>query len=120
MSRPTSPDELDDYERQGHRVANIDSSYITRYPSLGMHLLAALAEAAHLGLEVKEDGEIIIPLTEEELTRKVESAQRSWDYGKKQHEEYLESGEWPTYSYLWNNYLTAEGIEAPKKPEAQS
>lgn len=116
MSRPTSPDDIEEYYRRGHRVAEIPADYITRYPSLGMHLLAALAEAERLGLTVK-DGEITIELTDEELDRKIQSAQRSWDVGKEMHDKYLADGEWPQYYYLWDAYLKAEGIEKPKKPE---
>ena len=82
-----------------------------------MHLLAALAEAERLGLQVGDGGEIKIALTDEELDNKVKSAQRSWDAGKEMHDKYLADGEWPQYSYVWNPYLTAEGIEAPTKPE---
>lgn len=117
MTRPASPEDLEEYYRRGHSVATIPADYITRYPSLGMHLLAALAEAERLGLQV-ENGEITIPLTEEELDHKVKSAQRSWDTGKEMHDKYLADGAWPKYSYGWNSYLTAEGIEAPQKPEA--
>ncbi|MEO5317634.1 hypothetical protein PV761_03435 [Arthrobacter sp. CC3] len=116
MTRPTSPADLEDYQTRGHRVATIPSDYITRYPSLGQHLLAALAEAGRLGLAI-EDGEIVIPLTETELDNKLQSAQRSWDAGKELHDKYLADGEWPKYSYVWGSYLTAEGIATPEKPE---
>ena len=116
MSRPESPEDLEEYYRRGHEVATIPSDYITRFPSLGMHLLAALAEAERLGLQV-ENGAITIPLTQEELDAKIKSAQRSWDTGKEMHDKYLADGEWPKYSYVWNSYLLAEGIEAPTKPE---
>lgn len=80
MSRPTTHDDLEDYVRKGHVVASIPSTYITRYPSLGQHLLAALAEADRLGLTVTTDGDIVIDLTTDELDTQLKSAQRSWDY----------------------------------------
>lgn len=119
MTRPESHEDLDAYERRGHNVATIPSTYITKYPSLGQHLLAALAEAERLGLEVNEDM-IVIPLTAEELDGKLKDAQRHWDQGKAQYEQYLRDGQWPKYSWMWNAYLTAEGIEIPKKPEDES
>lgn len=116
MSRPAVAADIDAYYLKGHTVAVIHSENLIRYPSLGKHLLASLAEAAHLGLEVGE-GEIIIPLTDEEIARKIETEGRSWDFGKEAYEKYLNDGEWPKYTYLWDKYLTAEGIEAPTKPE---
>jgi hypothetical protein len=117
MTRPVNTEDLPDYERKGHLVARIESSYITRHPSLGQHLLAALAEADHLGLVV-DDGEIIIPLTEAELDRKVKSAQDSWDFGKEVYEKFIEDGVWPERAWSWGAYLRAEGIAAPTKEEA--
>jgi|GEM_PF-5605907 len=117
MTRPSSTEDLDEYDVRGHRVATIPSHYITTYPSLGMHLLGALAEAGRLGLDV-EDGEITIPLTEKELATKIKSAQRTWDLGKGVYEKYLEDGQWPDSYWVWSAYLKAEGIAVPKKPEA--
>ena len=117
MTRPSSPADLKDYETKGHTVARIESAHITRHPSLGQHLLSALAEADRLGLVI-DDGEILIPLTEEEPDRKVKSAQDSWDFGKDVYEGFLKSGVWPERSWGWAAYLSAEGIEAPKKEEA--
>lgn len=117
MTRPYSPEDLEAYELKGHRVATIPSTYITRYPSLGQHLLAALAEAERLGLVI-DDGDIIIPLTEKELDIKLKSAQDSWDFGKRVHDKYLEDGVWPDHAWSWGHYLRAEGIDVPKKDEA--
>lgn len=82
MSRPSSHDDLTDWQRQGHLVALIASDYITRYPSIGQHLLAAVAEADRLSLLREDDGTIRIPLTAGELDAKLRSDQRSWDWAK--------------------------------------
>jgi hypothetical protein len=119
MTRPTSIEDLDDYDRKGHRVATITSTYITRYPSLGMHLLAALTEASRLGLDV-DDEEITIPLTEGELAANIKRAQDSWDRGKAMYDKYLEDREWPKYPSTWFAYLKTEGIAIPNKEEASA
>lgn len=89
MSRPSTHDDLPDYTRQGHLVAHVPSDYITRYPSLGQHLLAALAEADTLGLVRTPEGRIEIPRTDEELDQSLEQAQRSWDYNLRRYEGVL-------------------------------
>lgn len=115
MSMPQTIEELSEWQKKGHTVATIPADYITKYPSLGMHLLAALAEAEHLGLTIT-DGEIIIPLNDDEIATKIKSAQDSWTYGKNAYEKFLEDGTWPKYTSLWFEYLNAEGIERPTKP----
>lgn len=77
-TRPTSYDDLTDWQKQGHQVAAVTPEFVVRYPSLGQHLLAALAEAEHLGMTVV-DGVITIELTDDELQRKLKAEQRSWD-----------------------------------------
>lgn len=88
MSRPEEFEHLTDYQRQGHKVAMVFSDQIIRYPSLGLHLLAALAEADRLGLEV-ENGEIVIPLTTAELDSKLAQAQRNWESSAKSYADAL-------------------------------
>ena len=87
MARPETHDDLYDHQRQGHLVAIIPSEFITRYPSLGHHLLAAIAEADHLGLIRDDDGAIRIAQTDGELDAKLDSAQRSWDYSAERWEK---------------------------------
>lgn len=90
MSRPDSHDDLIDWQRQGHLVAQIPSEHLTRHPSLGAHLLAAVAEADRLGLVREDDGSIRIPLTDDELDAKVKSEQRSWDYNAERWEKSIQ------------------------------
>lgn len=86
-TRPTSHDDLPDYQRQGHLVAQIPADHITRYPSLGQHLLAALAEADHLQLVRTPDGAIRIPRTTEELDASLAGAQKNWDTSARWYED---------------------------------
>ena len=44
MTRPATYDDLPKHRTEGHLVADIPVARITAYPSLGMHLLAAIAE----------------------------------------------------------------------------
>lgn len=114
MARPSNPSDLDKWQLRGHVIATIPSDHITKYPSLGQHLLAALAEADRLGLD-RDGDDIVIPLTEAELDAKVKSAQRSWDYDKATYEAAL-AGEdiegWRLSSM--HNWCKAEGIEIPE------
>lgn len=80
MARPETHADLSEWQRQGHLLATIPSDFITRHPSLGQHLLAAIAEADRLGLPRTSDGEIRIPKTDDELDVALRSEQRSWDY----------------------------------------
>ena len=97
MTRPTTHDDLPDYRRQGHLVAHIPSDYVTRWPSLGQHLLAALAEADRLGLTRAGDGRIEIPLTDKELDDALKSAQRSWDTSAEWYATARDGGEVETW-----------------------
>jgi len=78
MSRPTTYDDLPDYARQGHLVATIAAEFVVKYPSLGQHLLSALAEAERLGMTV-QGGEIRLERTTEELDEALANHQRIWD-----------------------------------------
>jgi hypothetical protein len=88
MTRPTSHADLTEYALKGHVVATIPATFITRFPSLGQHLLAALAEAQRLGLTIDGD-DIVIDKTEAELDSAVKSAQTSWDYDLKFYERWI-------------------------------
>lgn len=92
MARPANHADLPDYVREGHRVAHIEAEYVVKYPSLGQHLLAALAEAERLGLDV-EAGTITLPKTTEELDKELADAQQSWDYS---HERYANAASDPS------------------------
>ena len=113
MSRPATHDDLDTYARKGHVVATIPSTFITTYPSLGQHLLAALAEAQRLGLTIVEDA-ITIPLTADELDTRLSNAQNSWDYQQGKYRA-IETGEilesWQRYGVI--EWAKGEGLPLP-------
>lgn len=119
-TRPTTLDDLPDYAQAGPQVATItDATQFIRFPELGRLLLAAVAEARNLGLEVTDEGAITVPLTEEQIEAKVEAAQRSWDYER---DRYLAAVEDPTsidQGYLRNSvdrFASAEGLPAIEWP----
>ena len=113
MSRPTSHADLPDYARKGHVVASIPATFITRYPSLGQHLLAALAEAERLGLVIDGD-DIVIPKDDDELDVALRSAQSSWDTSKRWYDE-ARNGEvidsWKRHSVI--THARTEGLPVP-------
>jgi hypothetical protein len=85
-----------------------------------MHLLAAVAEADHLGL-VRDDDKILIPLTSKELDLALKSEQMSWDYGKKAYEALIAGGEiekWQEYSV--RTWAESEGMPLPGAVEDES
>ena len=117
MSRPAAYTDLSDYERKGHVVATIPATHITRFPSLGQHLLAALAEASRLGLAI-EDDDIVIVKTDAELNAALKTAQRGWDA----HRDYYEQARAGEPLETWKHYGTksharAEGLPVPEFDE---
>lgn len=117
MTRPTTYDDLDEYNRKGHVVASIPTDYITTYPSLGMHLLAALTEADRLGL-ARDGNDIVIPLTGGELDSKLKSAQRSWDSSTEWYQQAVSGApveQWKRYSTVC--HAKAEGLPVPEFDE---
>ena len=106
MARPTTHDDLPDYIREGHRVAHVEAAFVVAYPSLGQHLLAALAEAERLGLTV-EAGTITLPKTTEELDEALANAQRTWDHSAERYDAALldpdsvEPGIWRKITNDW-------------------
>lgn len=121
-TRPASHDDLANHQREGHLVAVIPSDYITRHPSLGQHLLAALAEADRLGLVVDANGSIRIPKSTEELDAALASAQRNWDTTVSWHAAALED---PTSVESWkrnsvDQFCVAESLAAITWPEVSA
>lgn len=116
-TRPTTFDDLNDYERAGHIVATVNSDFIVKHPSLGMHLLAAISEAPRLGMVV-EDGVISVPLTDAELEAKLTAAQRSWDASRDWYEaaraDAAATESWKRHSV--DRWATAEGLPAIEWP----
>jgi len=114
MTRPETIDDLTPYERQGHDVATITPANITRHPALGQHLLAALAEAERLGLEIVEDT-IRIPLTDDEQAARVATAQRNWDTGKSYYDRAVAGEPLETWAhYTVKRWCKDEGIDIPE------
>jgi len=118
MTRPSSHEDLSNYDRKGSTLAIIYSGDAAlEHPTVTQHLMAALAEAQRLGLGIK-GGEIATIPTEAELDKKLATAQSDWDRGEAAYMKYQEDGTFPVHNYKWSDYLTAEGIETPKKPAA--
>jgi len=118
VTRPSSHDDLSNYDRKGSTIASIyGGDAMLEHPTVGQHLTAALAEAQRLGLSIK-GGDIATILTEEELDAKLLKAQADWDRGQDAYMKYQADGTFPTHNYLWSDFLTAEGIATPKKDEA--
>jgi len=119
-TRPKSVADLTEWDLRGRTIATIDSQHLVKFPSLGLHLLAALAEAERLGLTVK-DGEIVDPLTDEEIGAKVIAKQKSWDYDRAAYEK-ARGGE-PVESwrrYQVDNFAAAEGLAPIDWPEVSA
>lgn len=112
VTRPKSVEDLSDWESRGHSVFTIDATYCIRYPSLGQHLLAALAEAERLGMTVT-DGLVEMPKTTDELDQILAGKQRNWDNDKN---AYLKALDDPTTCPDWrrnslNAWARAEGVQ---------
>lgn len=118
MTRPSSHNDLSNYERKGSTIACIYSGdSLVEHPTVAQHLTAALAEAQRLGLSIK-GGDIMTIPTAEELDAKLAKAQSDWDRGAEAYLKYLNEGVFPSHNYVWSDYLRAEDIETPKKDEA--
>ena len=114
MARPENHEDLDDWTRKGHIVATVHSEHLTRFPSLGMRLLAALAEAERLGLTL-QDGEITIPPTAEELDKKLETHQRSWDYNLARWQRLVAGEELKDWEHTAAiDWAKTEGLDVPE------
>ena len=113
MSRPETHADLPQYERGGHQVATVTADYVVKYPSLGHHLLAALAEAERLGMSI-EDGVISIPKTTDELDAALAQRQRMWDNSAERYAKAAADPESVPESY-WrgdvDRFAAAEGLE---------
>lgn len=117
MSRPVTHDDLPEYDLKGHVVATIPATHITRFPSLGQHLLAALAEASRIGLTLDGD-DIVIDKTVDELDAHLKSRQSLWDYAQARYEK-AAAGE-PIESYMHysvNQFAKDEGLPAIEWPD---
>jgi len=120
MTRPSSHEDLSNYDRKGSTIASIyGGDGMLEHPTVAQHLTAALAEAQRLGLSIK-GGDIATILTEDELDAKLLKAQGDWDRGAEAYRQYQEDGTFPTHNYYWSDFLRAEGIATPKKDEVSA
>ena len=99
--RPSTVHDLPEASRRGHEVLTIDTRFLLRLPTKVvariLDLIDALEEhAGELFAEVQEQiragstATIVVPLTDDELSRALRSAQESWDWGKRRYEEALD------------------------------
>lgn len=82
MSRPEIHDDLPDYERAGHVVFTIGEDWLTRYPEVAGHLVAALVDAQRAGLLVTRDNStatVVKSKSDAELDAALRRAQEAWD-----------------------------------------
>ena len=117
MARPESFDDLPKYARQGHLVCTVPKDYLTAFPEVGGHLLAALMAADKAGME-RDGDDVVIPLTDAERAQKLETSQRSWDHSHDLYER-ASAGEpldrWQRYDA--RNHATAEKLPVPEFDE---
>jgi hypothetical protein len=112
--RPRTFADLEDFNTAPHEFIKADPQFVMRDIAVG-HAFLALLEALRTSPEfdLTEDGEIkaTVPLTEEEMTAKLRSAQSSWDASKAWYEQaeekHVES--WKRYSI--NAWARREGLE---------
>lgn len=119
MSRPASINDLAEHQRRPHQLVSVSSKFAFEHPAVGLHLMAAFAAAEEHGLIV-EAGEIGIPLSDDELTQKLQNEQSSWDRGRADYQKWTNEGVWPTYPWVMQAYCRQEGLEVPTKPEEES
>jgi len=78
-NRPSTHDDLDEYQKQGHCIFNWYSD-LGKYPAVEQHIVKAKLEAQRLGFQVTHS-EIRVPLTTEELDAKLVDIQERYDKG---------------------------------------
>jgi hypothetical protein len=86
-TRPETHEDLPDYLTEGHMVALVAADYLVRFPTLGLHLLAALGEAKGLGLHVTDEGKVMLPKSDAELNTALRQQQETWDRARANYNE---------------------------------
>ena len=114
MARPESFDDLPKYARQGHLVCTVPKDYLTAFPEVGGHLLAALMAADKAGME-RDGDDVVIPLTESERAQKLDEHQRMWDNGAATYEAAKAGVALDSYrQYTAKSHAGSEHLPIPK------
>lgn len=119
MARPSSHDDLHNYDRATINVGSFNVDRVATQPGA----LAAYGEfldrlLASGEFTIDECGNVTCKPPTAELDRKLANKQRDWDRGEELWAEWIDNGTYPDTPYLWSAYLAAEGLTAPAKPEA--
>lgn len=90
MSRPETIGDLETYERAPHDFVRVDPQYLTRDVKVGAALLALIDAARSAeGFVIDEDGTftVSIPLSDDEVQKKLSTAQAAWDNNQTKYTE---------------------------------
>lgn len=113
MARPTTWQDLSDYDRRGNEIARWASYDVMGYPSIAKHLVAAAEAAQKAGMIVTNDG-IYNKLSSEQLEENLRRAQENWD---SMQEKYKVAQDFPNKtdeSYSINHWAKQNGFPAIK------
>ena len=99
MSKPASFNDLPAWQREPHRLVTVgDRAAFDRIPGATVAFGQFLDTCRAAGALMSPDGtDIALPLTEEELERKLEQAREQWDRFEKLYERWIETGDEPPY-----------------------
>ena len=114
--RPAVFDDLEEYEKAPQAL--VHAPWEMNSPELAKWYGMLISTAPDAGLTVGSDFIVYRPITGEELTQKLESAQKTYDRGRREYIDLIENGTHPTYRYAMEDYCRREGIPVPKKPES--
>lgn len=112
MSRPEQVSDLHEYEITPHEVSTV---FIDQFQENG-DMLAAYGQfvnAAKAAGFTINGNQITVAQTDEELAKKLKSAQNSWDYTQQQYRDALNGGERPKYDYGLKTWCEREGVDFP-------
>ncbi|MDF3308759.1 hypothetical protein P3H15_27450 [Rhodococcus sp. T2V] len=112
MSRPEQVSDLHDYEIAPHEVSTV---FIDRFQENGDMLVAygQFVNAAKAAGFTINGTQITHDRTDEELAKKLKSAQDSWDYQQQQYTDALNGGERPKHDYGLRQWCEREGLHYP-------
>lgn len=115
--RPTSFEDLDQYEQAADRLASFTVTAFEDDPEL----LRAYADFIHAALNAGhtvEHGEVLAFLTDKEREAKVVRAQRNWDTNKKAFDAWVNDGVVPTYKASVESWARSQGLAIPEAVSA--